>query len=134
MTNLDGHVYTMDENTTIAPTRRRRHSAEFKAEAINACMQPGVSMAAVALHYRLNANMLRAWVSAYEERAVTDQARSSMNAPMAEFVPLQLTNNHEATTIPDIVIEVRRGTATVTIRWPRAAAADCAVWLQGWLR
>jgi transposase len=35
------------------------HSAEFKAEAVSACMRPGISMAAVALHYRVSANLLR---------------------------------------------------------------------------
>jgi transposase-like protein len=123
----------MEENKAVAPTRRRRHSAEFKAEAIKACMQPGISIAAVALHYRLNANMLRTWVSAHEERAAMEKAHASMNVPKAEFIPLQLTAVQEAAT-PDIVIEVRRGAATVTIRWPHTAAADCAGWLHGWLR
>ncbi|MGP0085680.1 MAG: transposase, partial [Steroidobacteraceae bacterium] len=42
--------------------RRRRHSALFKAEAVGACQQSGVSVAAVALARGLNANMLRDWV------------------------------------------------------------------------
>ena len=45
--------------------RRRRHSAEFKAEAIAACLQPGISIAAVALARGLNANLLRRWIVAY---------------------------------------------------------------------
>jgi transposase len=78
--------------------------------------------------------MLRSRVAANEERAVAGRARSSMSGPMAQFVPIQLTNTHEAAPIPDIVIEVRHGAATVTIRWPHAAVADCAGWLQSWLR
>jgi transposase len=54
----------MNENVELGPVRRRRHSAEFKAQAVKACMRPGVSIAAVALHYRLNANLLRRWVAA----------------------------------------------------------------------
>jgi transposase len=126
-------MYTMDENNPVLPTRRRRHSAEFKAEAIKACMQPGVSIAAVALHYRLNANMLRTWVSAHE-RATQAPARALMSAPAAEFVPRRLAGKNEAAAIPDIVIEIRHGAATATIRWPHAAAAECASWLHGWLR
>lgn len=118
----------------VQPTRRRRHSKEFKAQAIRAAMQPNVSIAAVALHYRLNANMLRSWVAAQEERDAAEAARKSMSAPSAEFVPLQL----EASGVPagtgEIRIEVRRGAATVTVRWPLSAASDCAAWLQGWLR
>ena len=48
--------------------RRRQHSAEFKAQVVAACRKPGVSIAAVALEHRLNANLLRRWVVA-EERA-----------------------------------------------------------------
>jgi transposase-like protein len=124
----------MEENNSVAPTRRRRHSAEFKAEAVKACMQPGVSIAAVALHYRLNANMLRTWVSAHEERVSKEPARASMSIPTAEFIPLPLASAHAPAVLPDIVIEVRRGASAITIRWPHAAAAECAGWLHGWLR
>ena len=78
-------MYTMDDTEVIPeavqPTRRRRHSKEFKEQAIRAAMQPNVSIAAVALHYRLNANMLRSWVAAQEERDAAEAARKSMSAP-----------------------------------------------------
>ncbi|CAE6907339.1 transposase [Paraburkholderia domus] len=118
----------------VQPTRRRRHSKEFKAQAIRAAMQPNVSIAAVALHYRLNANMLRSWVAAQEELDAAEAARQSMSVPSAEFVPLQLETSEVAPGAKDILIEVRRGAATVTVRWPVSAASDCAQWLQGWLR
>ena len=114
------------------PVRRRRYSAEFKAQAIAACMQTGVSMAAVALHYRLNANLLRRWVADQEEQDLAAQARQAMTVSPAEFVPLQLPAL--AAPVQDIVIEVRRGAAQVTVRWPSSAASHCATWLQGWLR
>ncbi|RKT98991.1 IS66 family insertion sequence hypothetical protein [Burkholderia sp. Nafp2/4-1b] len=128
----------MDENETISetvePTRRRRHSKEFKEKVIRAAMQPNVSIAAVALHYRLNANLLRRWVAAREELDAAEEARQSRSLPAAEFVPLQLEAPGAAATPTEIQIEVRRGAATVTVRWPLCAAADCAAWLQGWLR
>ena len=123
----------MEENDQAARVRRKRHSAEFKAEAIKACLQPGVSVAAVALHYRINANMLRTWVTAHE-RALAEQNRASMAAPAAEFVALPMPVPLETTAPADIVVEVKRGAATVTVRWPGSAAADCANWLHGWLR
>jgi transposase len=137
---LNGHVYAMNENEAasevVQPTRRRRHSMEFKEKVIRAAMQPNVSIAAVALHYQLNANLLRRWVAAQEEQDVAREARQSMSVPPAEFVPLQLQLQTPGA-VPgstEIQIEVRRGTATVMVRWPLCAAADCAVWLQGWLR
>lgn len=51
--NLSGHVYTMVENQQVQPKRRRRHSAEFKQKAVLACLQPGLSIAAIALHQRI---------------------------------------------------------------------------------
>ncbi|AXW36776.1 transposase [Ralstonia pseudosolanacearum] len=118
-----------------APTqRRRRHSAEFKTKAVQDCMQPGVSIAAVALHHRLTANLLRRWVAEQEGLDTAAEARALMTAPQAEFISLQIGDPEPTPLIPDIQIEVRRGAATVSIRWPGSAAADCAVWLQGWLR
>lgn len=56
-----------------------------------------------------------------------------MIVPTAEFVPLKL-DTVDATAPQDIVIEVRRGSAIITLRWPRSAASECASWLHGWLR
>jgi transposase-like protein len=123
----------MEVNFEVPQPRRRRHSAAFKAEAIKACMQPGVSIAAVALHYRLNANLLRRWVAAEEELGAIEQAQQPKIVPTAQFVPLQI-NAAESTEPQEIVIEIRRESAIVTVRWPRSTAAECANWLNGWLR
>ena len=126
----------MEENREVKPVRRRRHSAAFKAEAVRACMQPGVSIAGVALHYRLNANLLRRWVADHEtqEPDVDTSAGKTMPMQPAGVVPLQLNLPDTAASTPDIVIDIRRGAAMVTVRWPASAAAECATWLQGWLR
>jgi transposase len=124
----------MEENQEVKPTRRRTHSAAFKKQVVQASLQAGVSLAAVALHYRLNANLVRRWVIAHEESETAAQAREAMVLPSAEFVPLRLDTSQAAADMQDIVIEVRRGAATITLRWPRSAAADCASWLHGWLR
>jgi transposase len=122
------------DSEVVQPTRRRRHSKEFKETVIRAAMQPNVSIAAVALHYRLNANLLRRWVAAWEQRDAAREARQSLSMPPAEFIPLRLEAPGAAPASTGIQIEVRRGAATVTVRWPLCAAADCAAWLQGWLR
>jgi transposase len=129
---LSGHVYTMEDHIEVQLPRRRRHSAEFKAEVVSACMRPGVSTAAVALHYRINANLLRRWVTAREAKdAVARSASASTNG--TEFVPVPLIASTQAPA-QEIVLEVRRGATAITMRWPVSAAHDCAQWLQGWLR
>lgn len=132
--NSSGHVYTMEENQQVQPKRRRRHSAEFKQKVVQACLQPGVSIAAIALHHRLNANLLRRWVAAHEVRDVATPMHEPMIRPSAQFVALPLQTSPAPPALQDIVIELRRGAATVTVRWPSTTATECASWLQGWLR
>jgi transposase-like protein len=121
-------MYTMEDQDVVQVPRRRRHSAEFKAEAVSACMLPGVSIAAVALHYRVNANLLRRWIAAREAKQVVESSTS-----VAQFVPVPLVSP-APTPVQEIVVELRRGTTAITMRWPVSAAHDCAQWLQGWLR
>jgi len=119
--------------------RRRQHSAEFKARVVEACRRPGVSIAAVALEHRLNANLLRRWVVAAEQtQEVGPLATSTMAlagavpANMA-FVPVELRSSPVATA-QEIVIELRRGPMVVKVSWPVAAAPACAAWLGELLR
>lgn len=53
---------TSEQSIGMVRRRRRRHSEAFKAEAVAACLRPGVSIAAVALSRGLNANLLRRWL------------------------------------------------------------------------
>jgi transposase len=115
--------------------RRRLHSDEFKADAVAACTQPGVSMAAVALSLGVNANLLRRWVREAELSAASKpaliEARPESAPPMpAPFVPLQLP----APVVKDIRVELRRGPTTVSVTWPAEAAGECALWIRELLR
>ncbi|WP_436308024.1 transposase [Variovorax sp. LjRoot290] len=54
------------------PARRRRtRGAEFKAQAVQACREPGMSMTAVAMAHGVNANLPRRWVT--EQDDASDQ-------------------------------------------------------------
>ncbi|MCX4174515.1 MULTISPECIES: hypothetical protein [Paraburkholderia] len=48
---------TIEEEVLLGRRRRRRYSVEFKAEVVAACQAPEVSLAAIALHHKLNANL-----------------------------------------------------------------------------
>jgi transposase len=115
--------------------RRRRHSALFKAEAVGACQQPGVSVAAVALARGLNANMLRAWVRKAERSGRPIAIRSTVPNGAIEsgesFVPVVLPSSPTEGTIR---IAVRRKGRTVSIEWPASAAHDCALLLRELMR
>ena len=133
----------MDTNVSVAfpSRRRRRHAPEFKARVIAACLQPGVSLAAVALANGLNANFLRTWVKAYrrqQEAAVVpatkgDRGAVSATRPAPTLVPVSVQRSSEDSPT-SIELEIRRQQTVVQIRWPASEAAVCAQWLRDLLR
>lgn len=137
---LGGHVNTIPKQPPADGQQRRRrrlHSAEFKASAVASCMQPGMSMSAVAMTHGVNANLLRRWVREAElhpgaERADTRaMARAPSGASAAAFVPMQLP---APVALNDIRIELRRGSTLIAVTWPTDAAAECAAWMRELLR
>jgi transposase len=113
--------------------RRRKHSAEFKAQLVQACEQPGMSSAAIAMANGINANLLRRWVSDAEQRGSTVIAALPPPSPPAtpEFIPLQLPAPKPQA---DIRIELQRSGISVSVTWPVSAAAECAGWMREILR
>jgi transposase len=111
--------------------RRRLHSVEAKAEAVGACQQSGVSIAAVALARGLNASVLHRWVREAERSKNPIAIRPTMPSATIEsgtgFVPLTVPGNPAEGTIR---ITVRRRGGTVSIEWPAAVAHECALLLR----
>lgn len=137
---LGGHVTTIPEDQAGPRRRRRLHSDEFKARAVAICMQPGMSMAAVAMAHGINANLLRRWVREAEMKArahaLGKSAAQQLQAPQREalFVPVSLPAPAAPAPQPDIRIELQRGATAITVTWPASAASECATWLRELLR
>jgi transposase len=122
----------VDTIEQVAGRRRRRHSAEFKAQMIAACQQRGVSSAAVALAHSINANLLRRWVKEAERsRGSAVRRVAAVSAPEA-FIALPVEAKPRSG--PPIQIEVRRGPTTVIVQWPVTALQECSAWLRELLR
>ena len=133
----------MDTNALAAPAprRNRRHAPEFKARVIAACLQPGVSIAAIALANGLNANFLRSWVKAHRDQQRSDIAIGVERNPDSEpakrpapsLVPVrvQTPSGEPSSTIE---VEIRRQQTVVAIRWPASEATACGQWLRDLLR
>jgi transposase len=109
---------------------RRLHTPEFKQQVVDACAEPGASVAGVALAHGVNANRVRRWLA---ERGVEPPSRRVLPVPEPGFVPIHLEPIPPAPP-PDIRVELRRGATTVAITWPVSAANACAAWLREWLR
>ena len=113
--------------------RRRIHNAEFKAQAVQASQQPGVSMAAVAMAHGVNANLLRRRV--HERAQPPADAVSASDQPVG-FIGLPMPGPPASSTptAEPICIEVRRGATTIALTWPASAADACAAWMRELLR
>jgi transposase-like protein len=118
----------MDTLTVKVAARRthRRHNAEFKKQVIEACLHPGVSVAAVALANGLNANMLRKWVRAHGQDSVPvvcgeelpEERRAAMVPVTVAAIPAP------SSPAPEIRVDLRRGGTMVQMAWPLEAAAS----------
>jgi transposase len=111
--------------------QKRQHSEEFRQAVVQACGEPGASLAGVALANGVNANLVRKWMA---KRGVVPVGKSSRReerpAAIPEFVPVRVA----PASTPDIRIELCRGNTTVRIEWPAQAAGECGAWLREWLR
>ena len=117
------------------PSRRRRHHPEeFKLAVIEACCEPGASVAGIAMANGVNANEVRRWM---RERGIEPPTRR-VAMPVLEATPapafVQLPMAPAMPTLRDIRIEVCRGNTAIKVEWPVQASGDCAAWLRDWLR
>lgn len=126
-----GHMDTMLAKPAARRTHRR-HDPEFKAQMIEACLHPGVSVAAVALANGLNANMLRKWVRAHRAEPGQGKPMSALiEATASAMVPVTVATS---TSGLEIRLDLRRGGTTVQMVWPLEAAASLGPCLRELLR
>lgn len=131
-------MHTTQADLRDGRQRRRRHSDEFKAQVVAECARPGVSIAAIALHHGLNANLLRRWVAqagvvGEEVSPLPPQRQHQPGSALAAFVPVAIAAQPDAL-VGGIEIEIKRGAMSVSISWPLSAAPECSAWLREWLR
>jgi len=129
-------MHTPEIQMPQAGRRRGRYSDEFKRQVIAACLEPGVSTAAIALANGLNANLVRRWVVESSQRNDTLLPKTAtMLAPVhtnPAFIPVKFESVPPAPAVlqADIRIELQHGATTVHIHWPLSASSQCAQWLR----
>ena len=123
------------ENSTSSPSRTHRtYSAQFKAELVAACGQPGVSIAALAGQHAMNANVLHRWLKEHHRSgrhplaAHSPAAALETTSALAAFIPLQLAAAMPESEAREIRVELRRGALSMVVTWPVSAAAELASW------
>ncbi len=123
--------------------QRRRHSAAFKTEVLAACAEPGASVAAVALAFKLNDNLVHQWRRGRGAPKAPGVASMGIAEAPPRFIELTVSlavppaptpPASPSPTSETITLEFKRGALGVSVTWPVSAAADCAVWLREVLR
>ena len=56
-------------------TGRRTFTLEYKLAVVKQCSEPGVSVAAIALGHRINANLLRRWIVCHQRALLGSDAK-----------------------------------------------------------
>lgn len=118
---------------------RRRYSEQFKAQVLAACAEPGASVAAVALSFGLNDNLVHQWRRGrgYKLNQATAQELVSQGQPQFVALPLPapMPSTPPAPTAAEAIrVELKRGALAVSVTWPIAASSQCMAWLGELLR
>ena len=119
-------MHIMDKQVVRPPRRRREHRVEFKRELVARSLEPGVSVAAIAMDSGINANLLFGWRRRHLEflaQAELAPARS----PAAVLLPVSVETGphetHRTLSAPPArsssgTIEIEIGSARVRLRGP----------------
>lgn len=110
--------------TGVTATGKRRFDAEGKRRLIEDCLQPGASIAGLALKAGVNANQLHKWIQ-LSERANAAAATVSIEPMPSAFVPVVAVNE---------VAPVRTNCGTRTSSTRVATASVTACTRRSWSR
>ena len=119
-------MHIMDKQVVRAPRRRREHSVEFKRELVARSLEPGVSVAAIAMDSGINANLLFGW----RRRHLASLAQTEpapVRSPVSVLLPVSIETGpreiHRTPPAPPArsssgIIEIDIGSARVRLRGP----------------
>lgn len=110
-----------------APRKRRRFTAEFKARIVEACQQPGASVAGIALEHALNANLVHKWIRDARRSEPVSDTPAFVPVPVASTAMPAAAQHREAERIR-LLLPSPKG--TVTIEWPVSDAQGCRALLR----
>lgn len=98
--------------------QRISYPKPFKAQIVQECLNPDVSIASVALRHGINANLVRKWIPIYRDRQAS---------ALPAFVPVKLETAVATPARQDVArIHISSGQLTVTMNWPISDPEGCA--------
>lgn len=109
----------IDSGANAAPTplrrrKRRTYTAQFKAQVVAQCLQPGASVSAISLSHGINTNVIRKWLP--EQRPAVAAPQMLPVTLKAEAIPVVATVVKQACpAVPRAAIEVCLADATLRL-------------------
>ena len=119
-------MHIMDKEVVRSARRRPEHSAEFKRALVACSLEPGVSVAAIAMDNGINANLLFGWRRKHLDGS-TQAGVDALRQPAAVLLPVSIEapsrEAHVALPTPAVrssssAIEIDIGGARVRLRGP----------------
>jgi transposase-like protein len=107
---------------------RSCYDPQAKRELIEAGLQPGVSVAKLALAYGINANLLRTWMTKHQRQSLAGGSVQRSAAALAPFIPVVPVSAHRSPiTSPALAARLPNG---VRLEWSALPADQLAHVLQ----
>ena len=107
---------------------RNCYDPQAKRELIEASLQPGVSVAKLALTHGINANLLRKWIGKHQCQSMASGLRRPSAAMPAPFIPVvPVSTQRTPTTPPELVARLPNG---VRLEWSSLSPDQLARVLQ----
>jgi transposase len=120
----------MDPNTSIERPARRKHSKALKAQILQACEQPGASVAGIAIAHGLNPNMVQRWRREARRGELTLSDTPAFIPVVATASCAMSTRHSTQTASVAIEVQLQRGSLQARVSWPAQAADQCVGWLR----
>ena len=124
----------MGEQASGKPRTKRHHCSEFRQRVIEAALEPGASVAGVALANGLNANLLRKWIKASGTIARQGKIRMVQEPGAVTALPVRIEAPAIGEEQQNIRLDIRRGGTAIQMAWPTAEIGKLGALLQDLLR
>lgn len=118
-----GHTPIWSGQRTLRTNARGRHTylPEFKQWIVEQALQPGMSLAGLAMGNQVNANQLRRWVQVHGKRGDAHAAPVRLLPAIVAASPRAIAQSPRAEVAVEIVlagtvVRVREGVAPTTLR------------------
>ncbi|MBK0057173.1 transposase [Pseudomonas sp. S44] len=102
--------------------QRTSYPKLFKAQIVQECLLPDVSIASVALRHGINTNLVRKWIPIF---------RDQMPSTLPAFVPLKLETPSVPAQQALANIKISFGKQTLMVSWPTSDPVGCARFIRG---